>query len=54
MQERFAAPIKQIIEENPSFGYRTVAHFLPRLVIGRSPAYTARRAERGQPVTITR
>lgn len=28
MQERFAAPIKQMIEENPSFGYRTVAHLL--------------------------
>ncbi len=28
VQERFAAPIKQMIEENPSFGYRTVAHLL--------------------------
>ena len=25
---RFAAPIKTMIEENPSFGYRTVAHLL--------------------------
>lgn len=28
VQERFAGPIKQMIEENPSFGYRTVAHLL--------------------------
>lgn len=28
MQERFAAPIKQMIEEHPSFGYRTVAYLL--------------------------
>jgi putative transposase len=28
VQERFEAPIKQMIEENPSFGYRTVAHLL--------------------------
>jgi putative transposase len=28
VQERFAQPIKQMIEENPSFGYRTVAHLL--------------------------
>ena len=28
VQERFAAPIKQLIEEHPSFGYRTVAHLL--------------------------
>ena len=27
-QERFADPIKQMIEANPSFGYRTVAHLL--------------------------
>ena len=26
--ERFVAPIKAMIEENPSFGYRTVAHLL--------------------------
>jgi len=25
---RFAKPIKSMIEENPSFGYRTVAHLL--------------------------
>ena len=25
LQERFVAPIKALIEENPSFGYRTVA-----------------------------
>jgi hypothetical protein len=25
---RFAEPIKSMIEENPSFGYRTVAHLL--------------------------
>lgn len=25
---RFAEPIKAMIEENPSFGYRTVAHLL--------------------------
>ena len=30
IQERFAQPIKQLIEENPSFGYRTVAHLLPQ------------------------
>ena len=28
VQERFAQPIKAMIEENPSFGYRTVAHLL--------------------------
>jgi putative transposase len=28
VQERFAQPIKQLIEEHPSFGYRTVAHLL--------------------------
>jgi putative transposase len=28
VQARFAQPIKQLIEENPSFGYRTVAHLL--------------------------
>jgi putative transposase len=28
IQERFCKPIKQMIEENPSFGYRTVAHLL--------------------------
>lgn len=28
VQERFAVPIKQMIEENPSFGYRTVAYLL--------------------------
>lgn len=28
LQERFRQPIKQMIEENPSFGYRTVAHLL--------------------------
>lgn len=28
VQERFSQPIKQMIEENPSFGYRTVAHLL--------------------------
>jgi putative transposase len=28
VQERFAAPIKQLIEEDPSFGYRTVAGLL--------------------------
>jgi putative transposase len=27
-QERFVGPIKAMIEENPSFGYRTVAHLL--------------------------
>lgn len=27
-QERFVAPIKAMIEGNPSFGYRTVAHLL--------------------------
>ena len=26
--ERFAQPIKQLIEEKPTFGYRTVAHLL--------------------------
>lgn len=28
VQERFATPIKALIEEHPSFGYRTVAHLL--------------------------
>jgi putative transposase len=28
VQERFCQPIKQMIEDNPSFGYRTVAHLL--------------------------
>jgi len=28
VQERFARPIKAMIEENPSFVYRTVAHLL--------------------------
>ena len=28
VQERFAAPIKQLIEADPSFGYRTVAGLL--------------------------
>lgn len=28
VQERFRQPIKQMIEENPSFGYHTVAHLL--------------------------
>lgn len=28
IQERFAGPIKQMIEEHPAFGYRTVAHLL--------------------------
>jgi putative transposase len=28
VQERFSQPIKQMIEEDPSFGYRTVAHLL--------------------------
>lgn len=28
LQERFVAPVKVLIEENPSFGYRTVAHLL--------------------------
>ena len=28
VQERFAVPIKRMIEEHPSFGYRTVAHLL--------------------------
>ncbi len=28
VQERFVTPIKPMIEENPSFGYRTVAHLL--------------------------
>jgi putative transposase len=28
LQERFTQPIKQMIEENPSFGYRTVAYLL--------------------------
>jgi putative transposase len=28
VQERFAEPIKQLIEEHPSFGYRTLAHLL--------------------------
>ena len=26
LQDRFVAPIKTMIEKNPSFGYRTVAH----------------------------
>ena len=28
VQPRFVEPIKAMIEENPSFGYRTVAHLL--------------------------
>lgn len=28
VREHFARPIKAMIEENPSFGYRTVAHLL--------------------------
>jgi len=28
VQERFVQPIKEMIESNPSFGYRTVAHLL--------------------------
>lgn len=28
VQERFATPVKALIEQNPSFGYRTVAHLL--------------------------
>lgn len=28
LQDRFVTPIKQMIEENASFGYRTVAHLL--------------------------
>ena len=28
VQERFVEPIKEMIEENPSFGYRTVAYLL--------------------------
>lgn len=28
LQERFVVPIKQMIEEEPSFGYRTVANLL--------------------------
>ena len=28
LQDRFVAPIKALIEEHPSFGYRTVAHLL--------------------------
>lgn len=28
LQARFVEPIKALIEENPSFGYRTVAHLL--------------------------
>ena len=28
VQEQFVKPIKAMIEENPSFGYRTVAHLL--------------------------
>ena len=28
LTERFAQPIKQLIEEQPAFGYRTVAHLL--------------------------
>ena len=28
VQEKFVTPIKAMIEENPSFGYRTVAHLM--------------------------
>ena len=28
LQQRFVQPIKQLIEEHPAFGYRTVAHLL--------------------------
>ena len=28
VQDRLAQPIKQLIEEHPAFGYRTVAHLL--------------------------
>lgn len=28
VQERFSQPIRQLIEEHPAFGYRTVAHLL--------------------------
>jgi len=28
VQEKFFTPIKAVVEENPSFGYRTVAHLL--------------------------
>ena len=28
VQQQFAQPIKQLIEEHPAFGYRTVAHLL--------------------------
>ena len=28
VQDQFVKPIKAMIEENPSFGYRTVAHLL--------------------------
>ena len=28
VQERFAGPIKQVIEPHPSFGYRTVAYLV--------------------------
>lgn len=28
LQDRFVSPIKAMIDENPSFGYRTVAHLL--------------------------
>ena len=28
VQDRFAQPIKAMIEQNPSFGYRTVAYLL--------------------------
>jgi putative transposase len=28
IQDRFRQPIKQMIEENPSFGYRAVAYLL--------------------------
>ena len=28
VQERFVQPIKEMIEQNPSFGYRTVAYLL--------------------------
>ena len=39
VQPRFAQPIKQLIEEHPSFGYRTVAHplrFNKNTVLSRS------------------
>ena len=34
VQEKFVTPIKAMIEENPSFGYRTVAHHLCRNSLG--------------------